>query len=342
MRSFLSSSFLTLISLVVTVGLFEIACRTIVDTGMHYHLEMWKYAVSLKEVADDPAIGHQHKVASEAHLMGVDVKVNRLGLRDPERSDLSEETIKVLMLGDSITFGWGVPQSETVSARLEPLLSQQTDQSFAVINSGVGNYNTAMEVAWFERYGLDLEPDAVVLNVFINDAETTPAYTDIHWWDRTMYSRVVLFGALDTVRRLMLGGPEWKTYYKDLYTPAQPGWQTMRDSIARLAAQCQDRGIPLVIVDYPELRELSPYPFSDVSEKIAISAYKQKAAYISLLPAVENEPPNALWVTAPDPHPNSYANQLFAEYLAPRLAQVLSLATGESGGDVDDARGVAP
>lgn len=342
MRSFFLSSVLTLISLVVAVGFFEIACRTIVDTGMHYHLEMWKYAVSLKEVADEPEIGHRHKAASDAHLMGVDVKINAGGLRDRERPDITEDTVKVLMLGDSITFGWGVPQNETVSARLESLLAQQIDQPFAVINSGVGNYNTAMEVAWFERYGLDLKPDAVVLNVFINDAEVTPAYTDIRWWDRTMYSRVVLFGALDTVRRLVFGGADWKTYYRDLYTLENSGWLTMQSSIARLAALCRENGISLVVVDYPELRELSPYPFPDVSEKISVAAFEQQAAYISLLPAVERETPSALWVTEPDPHPNSYANHLFAEYLAPRLAQVLSLANGWSAGDVDDTHAVAP
>ena len=342
MRSFFSSSFLTLVSLVFAVGLFELACRTIVDTGMHYHLEMWKYAVSLKEVADDPAIGHRHKAVSEAHLMGDDVKIIADGLRDRERPDLTEDTVKVLMLGDSITFGWGVPQAETVSARLETLLPQQTGQSFAVINSGVGNYNTAMEVAWFERYGLDHEPDAVVLNVFINDAEITPANTDIHWWDRALYSRVVLFGALDTARRLVFGGVDWKTYYRDLYTPANSGWLTMQSSIARLAELCRENGIPLVLVDYPELREVSPYPFPDVSEKISVAAFEQQTAYISLLPAVENEAPSALWVTEPDPHPNSYANQLFAEYLAPRLGQVLSLANGWSAGDVDDTGAIAP
>lgn len=333
MRSFVSSVLLTLASLIFTVGIFEVACRTIVDTGMHYHLEMWKYAVDLKEVAPNPAIGHQHKANSQARLMGVDVSINALGLRDPDRAADKSAGAKVLMLGDSITFGWGVPQSETVAARLEQTLSTQFAAPIQVLNSGVGNYNTAMEVAWFEQYGLDLEPDVVVLNVFVNDAEPTPHNDSVQWWDTFLYSRVILFGALDTVVRTALGGPDWKTYYRDLYAAEADGWAVMQQSIARLSDLCQKRGIPLVIVDYPELRELSPYPFAEVSEKIEAVAARVGAPYVPLLPALAGEDPRSLWVTEPDPHPNSYAAGLFADYLAPRLTPFIAL---EGGRDVND------
>lgn len=324
MRSLISSALLTLLSLVFAVGVFEIACRTIVDTGMHYHLEMWKYAVSLKEVAPDPAIGHQHKPNSHARLMGADVTINALGMRDTELADDAPESARLLMLGDSITFGWGVPQSETVAARLEKMLSEQSGVSVNVLNSGVGNYNTAMEVAWFERYGLALNPDAVVLNVFVNDAELTPRQEVVPWWDKVLYSRVILFGALDTVMRTALGGPDWKTYYRDLYASDAEGWALMQRSMERLAELCHEQNIPLVIVDYPELRELSPYPFNDVSEKIADVATRIEAPYYSLLPAIQDQEPSALWVTAPDPHPNSYAAGLFTDYLSPRLLPLVN------------------
>ncbi len=319
MRSILSSTVLTVASFAIAVGLFEFACRTIVDTGMHYHLEMWKYAVSIKEVADDPAIGHRHKPSSTARLMGVDVSINADGLRDDNRDGDNSSPHKILMLGDSITFGWGVPQNETVSQRLESLLPESMGQAVSVINGGVGNYNTAMEVAWFEQYGLAMNPDLVMLNVFINDAEDTPIPAVVHWWDTLLYSRVILFGAFDTVRRLVFGGPDWKDYYADLYLPDAVGWQAMQSSIANLAEICRANNIPLIVVDYPELRELEPYPFDKVSEKISALAADLNVEYVSLLPAVQGQRPSELWVTVPDPHPNSYANKLFADFLVPIL-----------------------
>ncbi len=299
-------------------ALFEVACRVIVDDGMHYHLEMWKYAVQLKEVADDPAVGHRHQPGKAAHLMGVDVVINNAGLRDdPVDSDPS--ALRVLMLGDSVTFGWGVPQDQTVSAHLERRLTGALAREVDVINSGVGNYNTAMEVAWFEGDGIALEPDAVVLNLFINDAEPTPVYRPVRWWDRLFYSRVILFGGIDTIERTVFGGADWQTYYRDLYRQDAPGWQAMQEAVARLAARCRALGIPLVLVDYPELRQLKPYPFADVAALYEQLARDNGAPFISLLPAVENENPASLWVTPPDPHPNATATSKMADYLSDQL-----------------------
>jgi len=298
--------------------LFEAACRIIVDDGMHYHLEMWKYAVELKAVADDPAIGHRHQPGRSAHLMGVDVRINELGLRD-DPVDLRAETTRILMLGDSVTFGWGVPQDQTVAAGLERLLSVVAERQVDVINSGVGNYNTAMEVAWFEREGVSLAPDIVLLNLFINDAEPTPDYRPVRWWDSLLYSRVILFGGLDTIERTVFGGSDWQSYYRNLYQDDAPGWQAMQDAVMRLAERCRELGVPLILVDYPELRELDPYPFADVVALYEALARKNDVPFVSLLPAVSDEEPASLWVTPPDPHPNAYAAKRMADYLSRQL-----------------------
>jgi len=316
--SALASAALTVSAMAVAFLLFEVACRIIVDDGMHYHLEMWKYAVDVKEVADNPAVGHRHKPNAAAHLMGVDVAINRAGLRD-DPVDMREETLRVLMLGDSITFGWGVPQDETVSARLQRNLSLELNRTVDVVNAGVGNYNTAMEVAWFEDEGLGLDPDLVVLNLFINDAEPTPRHEPVRWWDRLFYSRVILFGGLDTVERSLFGGADWKAYYRNLYQDDVSGWVAMQNAVAHLAELCRDRDIPLVLVDYPEMRELSPYPFTDVVARYQTLASENDVPFVSLLPAIESEVPADLWVTPPDPHPNSYAAGLMADALSSAL-----------------------
>ncbi len=323
MRPVLQSSTLIFASLLVALLIFETFCRLVVDDGMHYHLEMWKYAVALKESDENRDIGHRHVPNSFAHLMGVDVQINADGMRDDD-IDQSRYTRRVLMLGDSVTFGWGVPHVNTVSSRLENLLAENSDKRIDVLNAGVGNYNTAMEVAWFEKSGLAYNPDFVVLNVFVNDAEPTPTYSDVSWIDRHLYSRVILFGASDTVARTVLGRTDWKSYYSRLYDDAAPGWVAMQDSIRILARLCETQNIPLMIVDYPELRELAPYPFTSVSEKIRTLAEEVSADYISLLPAVQDKEPNTLWVTIPDPHPNAFAAGLFTEYLAPHISRNLA------------------
>ncbi|MBP01247.1 MAG: hypothetical protein CMM25_00345 [Rhodospirillaceae bacterium] len=306
-------------SLIVSWFIFEIICRVFVDNGMHYHLEMWKYSLRLKEVSPYAAIGHEHIANGDEVLMGVRVRTNSDGLRENGRAVANSESVRVLMLGDSITFGWGVDERNTVSAQLEEHFEKSLGPKVKVLNSGVGNYNTAMEVAWFTKYGLAMLPDIVVLNIFINDAEPTPIYSKINWWDRYLYSRVIFFGALDTVSRRLLGGSDWRSYYDSLYEEDSAGWLKMKNSIAKLADLCDEKGIKLIFVNYPELRQLNPYPFRHINTKLSALASQNKVPYIDLLNSVDMYNPETLWVSIPDPHPNSLATSVFANALNIKL-----------------------
>lgn len=310
------------VSVFVMAAAFEAACRTLIDSGRQYHLEMWKYAVALKRISENPEIGHEHVPGGRARLMGADVVINARGLRDRDVDAVKAAgTKRILMLGDSITFGWGVAQNETLPARLEVEMKDLGQGPVEVINTGVGNYNTAMEVAAFVEHGLSYSPDIVVLNYFINDAEPTPIYRDVPWLARHSYAYAVLGGAWDGFKRRLAGEQDWRAYYAGLYSEAAPGWQNAEERIGELAAICRTRGIRLIISNIPELRELAPYPFADVALKLRAAAAANGIEYVDLLPAVEAEKPESLWVTAPDPHPNARAHALMARHLAAYLRE---------------------
>ena len=160
------------LSLMVT----EVAVRMLVDDGMRYDLEMWKYAKVVKEISCNREIGHEHIADVSARLMGVDVRINSAKLRDRQFAiSKPANTVRVVMLGDSITFGWGVRSEETVSKRVEAMFNADAEgRAYEFVNAGVGNYNTTMSVAWMVSEGMTFEPDLVVLNYFINDAEVIP------------------------------------------------------------------------------------------------------------------------------------------------------------------------
>ena len=312
------------VSLLLMAGLFELACRTVINTGLQYHLEMWKYAVTLKRVSANPEIGHEHVPAGRARLMGADVSINGQGLRHRE-IDMAKPpgSKRILMLGDSIVFGWGVDQSETLPAQLERILRDRGPDILGgpvdVINTGVGNYNTAMEVAAFLERGRSFAPDIVVLNYFINDAEPTPVYRDVPWLARHAYAYAVLGGAWDGLRRRVTGAQDWRSYYGGLYADGAPGWRKVQESVAVLADYCRTHGIRLIMTNIPELRDLRPYPFTTEQSQIREVAKANAIEFVELLGAVEAEDPKTLWVTAPDPHPNARAHGLMAQHLAAYL-----------------------
>src|SRR5690349_11163568 len=88
---------------VATMALgMELMVRLVIDDGMQFDLEMWKYARDIKRVAAVPLIGHDHRPNSRAHLMGVEVAINSRGLRDREIPyERKPGTLRILMLGDS-------------------------------------------------------------------------------------------------------------------------------------------------------------------------------------------------------------------------------------------------
>src|SRR5690242_8101430 len=77
--------------------------------------------------------------SSSASFIGVPVQINSLGLRGPEISvDKTPGTVRILGIGDSITFGYGVRSEETFLSLLERKLNNSKSSRYEVLNSGVG------------------------------------------------------------------------------------------------------------------------------------------------------------------------------------------------------------
>jgi GDSL-like Lipase/Acylhydrolase family len=314
-------SILTVIASCVICAVFvEFYVRAVVDDGLQFDLEMWKYARDLKRIADNPLIGHEHVPNSAAHLMGVDVKINSNRLRDreiPYQRDPSRR--RILMLGDSITFGWGVPVDETSAKRIERL-SATRSPAVEVINAGVGNYNTIMEVEYFLQQGYKFQPDIVILNYFINDAEPVPSYPTVNFLRRNCYSCIFLTGRIDILMRQFSARPDWSNYYLDLYGDGNAkGWLDAKASIGKLADYCKLHNVKVLIAVIPELHDLKHYRFGKVADMVHRTAEENGVEFLDLLPALESAEPAKLWVTPSDAHPNGYANELIAEVLFRKL-----------------------
>jgi lysophospholipase L1-like esterase len=322
-RRILSNLLATLISLVIAAFGLELLTRLVVDDGMQFDLEMWKYARDVKQVAADPLIGHEHAPNRQAQLMGVDFRTNSRGLRD---RDFSVERVpgklRIAMLGDSLTVGWGVPVEATFAKRIEQMYAAAGVDA-EVINFGVGNYNTVQEVQAFLATGHRYQPDIVVLNYFVNDAELLEPARSPSRLMRACYACVFLAGRGDGVIRQFLGGMDWAQYYISLYGDGRSqGWLEAKAAIGRLAQTTKTSGAKLVIVNLPELHDVKDYRFGRITDLVRQAAEENGAAFVDVLPAMADQPSAKLWVTPPDPHPNAYANELIAKALFAALQKL--------------------
>jgi hypothetical protein len=98
------------------------------------------------------------------------VHVNSLGLRGPELSAKGPGEVRVLALGDSLVYGQGVAEDETLPAFLErALLERDRERDWTVVNAGHRAYDTFQELALLEELGPRIAPDVVVLFWYWND-----------------------------------------------------------------------------------------------------------------------------------------------------------------------------
>jgi glycine/D-amino acid oxidase-like deaminating enzyme len=312
----LGISFLCLLAL-------EGLTRLILDDGKLYELEMWKYAREIKVRDLRSEIGHRHRQHAEAQLMGVTIRTNSRGFRSPEIDEKAEAGVaRIAFVGDSITLGWGVAEHETFAQQVVDALAK-SGRKVETFNLGVGNYNTSQELALFRDVGARLKPDIIVLCYFINDAEPMPEYSSDDWLSEHSAAWVVFRYRLDSLLRQFGDSPDWKHYYRALYDPDAAGWARTRNALSEFAATARELGAELVVFHIPELRELKPYPFGDVTAQVRAVVERERVPFVDLLPTIEDLDPSSLWVTVPDPHPNGKADSAFAKGMIPAIMPML-------------------
>jgi hypothetical protein len=120
----------------------------------------------------DPELGQRLAPNYDGWFAGVPVKINALGFRDPRDYSLAKQpnTFRILVLGDSVTFGHGAVWETTYPFLLEQRLKQwRPETDWQVWNLGVPGYNTATELRLLERVGPSYAPDLVVVGFYEND-----------------------------------------------------------------------------------------------------------------------------------------------------------------------------
>jgi lysophospholipase L1-like esterase len=307
-------------ALAVEVGLRALGSRLAI-----YDVEMWKYARDLKRLSANPRLRHVHRPERRARLMGVEVAINARGLRDHDYPYAKPPgTYRVIALGDSITFGWGVPFEETYPKRLERLLNERLaarGRRYEVLNAGVGNWNTVQEVEWLRSEGLRYQPDLVLLGYFLNDAEpiVAPALDPASPVYRS-HLAVFLWTSWSKLRLLVDDTGHYRAYYRDLY--AGEGWDACRRAFADLARLAAEHRFATLAVLFPDLHDVGEerYPFRDIHARVVAVAHRHGIRTLDLLPTYASRPSRALVVARDDAHPNGHAHGLAAEAIYGWLA----------------------
>ncbi len=197
------------------------------------------------------------------------VHVNALGLRGPEVEPKVPGEVRVLALGDSLTYGQGVADDETLPAHLErELRERDPTRRFTVVNAGLRAYDTRQELALFEELGEAIDPDVVILFWYWNDfygrdLEATRARleasgpvafdtgTRIEGWERVKWSARQVLRASALVMFLHDAG---SGFWAETHTEAETarGFSDLDPELERFAALARSRGARALVAAIPD------------------------------------------------------------------------------------------
>jgi len=314
------------IGLLVAAMSAEAATRLLERFVLFYDLEMAKYASQLKIPAEDPDQAHRHRPHAKARLMGVEIALNSIGLRNAEvPARKSAGTVRILVLGDSIAMGWGVEEKDCFARRLEGRLNRRAAETggpaYEVVNAGVGNTNTVQEWAYFKNAGHRLDPDMLLLAFFINDAEPVPRMSRSFLLNHSHFA-VLAWSKLNRVRALLFPGQGYREYYRSLYADSNPGWPRCRKALLELSAFCAQNRKKLLVILLPELHDLrEPYPFQDAQRRVEEVLRSSSVEVLDLFPHFKGLEGRSLWVSSDDAHPNAIAHERIAEAVFRRMSE---------------------
>lgn len=266
-------------------------------------------------------------------VRAVEVRTSSAGLRGPDL-DLPPTRYRVLLLGDSVTFGQGVEEHQAFPA----IYGQALGQAVEAVNGGVPSWDLAPEVAWLESDGWSLEPRHVVLCFYVNDVSRAPRtnaadqarpipHTAPPWATREAGLRRFSY-ALNAVFRLvsrerlareMVPQASWRggSYLDELRRDFSA--VEVRGAMARLKSTCDAHGVPCTVALLPVLVGGSQDDGSDLLDRVAAEVRDVGLPLVRVDDALKDLPPWDRYVLPADRHPGPAAHAAIGRTLAARL-----------------------
>jgi len=128
----------------------------------------------------DPEIGFVLDRAKEQATWragaGNSYSINSIGLRGPEIGNKEAGVLRVLLLGDSVIFGWRIADEHRIGESMARVIDAGLGAGrVEVISAALPAWNLRSEAAFLRRYLHRLQPDVVLWNLLRNDIQDMPA-----------------------------------------------------------------------------------------------------------------------------------------------------------------------
>jgi lysophospholipase L1-like esterase len=289
-----------------------------------------------------PDVVYELKPNLNGTFRGKVMCTNPDGLRDKAHpKEKPGNVFRIVGLGDSVAFGWGVNDGECYLDVLEQRLNDAAGDArrFEVINFGVPGYNTTMEVATFKHRARDYSPDLIIIHFVTNDLGV-PMFMQMpdrglrldesYLWRLVRARCANRFGdelEANLVPFRMEDSPEdekKRTYRRYQHMVGAEGYHRAMDL---LAEQAGELNIPVLVMLGSKAKRHAEQVLQSVEKHgfhlVLILPYSDRFLADHLIDLDDTEAKrDLLWAAPGDSHPSAPAHTVYVEALMDTLAQM--------------------
>jgi len=219
----------------------------------------------------DARLGWKNIPNWNATSRGRKLTINSQGLRDRERPiEKRHGDTRLLVLGDSFAWGYGVSDDEVFSKVLERRL-EDDHENIEVINTGVSGWGTDQEYLYLIDKGFAYAPDIVVLAFFLRNDTINNVHSKQYGLHKPVFLDTDLNLGNTPVPKPSADAPEFTVETQPVEITAA--------IIKRMWQTCNQRGCRLVVMKFGR--------FIDPSHEVMKSEERQLREAIQSLTGVE-------------------------------------------------------
>lgn len=290
-----------------------------------------------------PEIGYEliPRVAGTGSF-GEAIVINSHGLRDVERPwDKPAGLKRIVVLGDSFTFGMKVEAEASYPKALEKMLNEKGDRRrYDVINAGVVAYSLCQERKWLELRGWRYEPDLVVVGFFGDDPHCKGEESGRRFANpkayRTFTKVSVLYNFLrnsynvlnarylERLRPAWTGGLEARSRYlkrSNFTNITEEEWAGVAGDLRTIQEGASRRGATLLVLVIPDAGQVGFPEFQSPTRRLLAICREAGIACIDTTPLIEAAPdPLSLYLYPLDAHLSPAGHSLLARAITEWVA----------------------
>ena len=279
----------------------------------------------------DPQLGWRNVPGFIATTLEEPLTINSKGLRDREYEwDKPAGKRRVLVLGDSFTWGYGVADDEIFTEVLEAKLAP----GWQVINTGVSGWGTDQEYLYLVEEGFDYHPDLVVLAFYTFNDPREVVESDMYGLSKPVFLDTGLTPSNVPVPR--------PTQAKTGLTSTVDPFELVVAIIEAMSRRCAEHNCRLVVMKFGTFVDPSDEALLDLERRFETRFERLTGPYLDLDEAFAERGLRYRELVAgnKDNHWNAFGHRQVGVILHEFLKRegLLEPATGANGGSAGDVK----